>query len=109
MGEIPNPTYALVVKRTMAKPTFLNAFSWKCSFLVKHHSQCISNRNGPRIDLAKETKKVACLEPTLTCNTIQQNLTTGKAVATTVAESLATNPGSYIILPNNNSNAQHAL
>ena len=55
------------------------------------HSQCKSNRNGQRNDVAKVTKKVACLELRLACDTDQPNLTTSKAVATTVADNLAMN------------------
>ena len=77
MGQIPNPRYALVGEWTMAKLTFLNAFSWKHGFLVEQ-SQHISNRNGPQNNVAKEMKKVARIEPTLAWDTKQQILLLAK-------------------------------
>jgi len=81
MGGFPVPTYALVGKRTMAKPIFPNMFSWKHGFLETKF-QCTYNRNAHKNNLLKEPMNVACLNATITLDIFQQ---TSNAVAMTAS------------------------
>jgi len=73
MGAFPAPMYALVGKRTMAKLTFMNAFSWEFGFLV-NKQQYISNRNVHGNDFLKGLTKEASLDATIDQDTAQQKL-----------------------------------
>jgi len=92
MGGFPAPTYALVGERTMAKPTFPNAFSWKCGFLV-NKLQRINNRNVHKNELPKDPTNVASCVATFAADKSHRKTPTSHAVAMTAsATSAATDP-----------------